>query len=90
VSGIGEQRAGIDALSDGALVAGHGQIADDADDRPGDARPDVRSGAMPDELADALIAGERRAGPDDRRDPDPRANLGSGSGEAQFPVEDFG
>ena len=63
--------------ADNQLVPGHRQVPDDADDRPGDARPDVRGGPVRNQLADALIPGEGRAGPDDHRDPDPGQVLGS-------------
>ena len=74
--GIGDERGGVDAPADDELVAGHGQVAEDADDSPGDACADVAGVAVPDQLADALITGERRAGPDDHRDPDPGQILG--------------
>jgi hypothetical protein len=60
--GIGDQRGRLDAPAD-ELVTGHRQVADDADDRPGDARADVRGGAVREELADALIGRKRGAGP---------------------------
>ena len=46
VPGVGDQRGGVDAPADDEFVAGHGQVADDADDRPGDTRTDVRGGAV--------------------------------------------
>lgn len=74
--GIGDERGGVDAPADDQLVAGHGQVAEDADDGPGDARADVCGVAVPDELADALVTGGGGAGPDDHRDPDSGQVLG--------------
>ena len=76
VPGVGDQRGRVDAPADDELVPGDDLVADNADRGPGDARAHVRGVAVLEELADALIPGERRAGPDDHRDPDPGQVLG--------------
>src|SRR5450755_5099530 len=58
------------------LVPGDDLIPDDAQGRAEDAQRGMTGGAMRQELTDALVPGERRAGPDDQRNPDPGQILG--------------
>jgi hypothetical protein len=74
--GIRDQRRRADALAHGELVPGDDLVSDNPQDRPRDAEGNVAGSAMVDELADAFVPGERRAGPDDNGNPDPREILG--------------
>ena len=65
--GVGDQRGRVDAPADDEFVPGHDLVARNADRGARDAPAQVRGGAVVDELADALIPGECRAGPDDDR-----------------------
>jgi hypothetical protein len=77
VPGVGDQRGRVDPPADDEFVPGNDLVTQNADRGTRDAHAQVRGRAVVDELADALIPGECRAGPDDYRDPDPGQILGA-------------
>jgi len=60
-----------------SFVPGDDLVADDAQRGAGDAEGDVAGGTVAGELADALVPGERGAGPDDHGDADPGQVIGA-------------
>lgn len=59
------------------FVAGHQLVADDPDDRGGDAPADVSGAAVPQQFGDALEAGDHGAAPDHQGHPDAGQVLGA-------------
>src|SRR5689334_9740865 len=68
MSGVADQRRGLDTSTDAQLVAGHELIAQDADGCGGEADPDVLGGLWGKRLVHAVDTGEHRAGPDNDGD----------------------
>jgi len=76
VPGIADQRRRADAPARNELVTGDDLVPDDAQGRADNAQRDMAGGAVLQQFPEALVPGERRAGPDDDRDSCPGQVLG--------------